>query len=105
MTGRTQSGWSEQREREKAALLAEIVRTVEVLTAEGVPGRAIVDRLRDEAQSRRLTLTGRIGNRTLCPKSARTGQESAVPCRAGDTKPAPGSVWTGGGGGAKVSPP
>jgi hypothetical protein len=58
---RAQPGWSEQREREKATLLAEIVGPAEALAAEGRSGSTIADWLRDEAQRRRLTPIGRIG--------------------------------------------
>lgn len=58
---RAQSGWSEQREREKATLLAEIVGQAGVLAAEDLSGPAIVAWLRDEAQRRGLTPIGQIG--------------------------------------------
>ena len=58
---RAQPGWSQQREREKASLLAEVVATVEVLAAEGQTASAIADRLREQARSRQLTAIGRIG--------------------------------------------
>jgi hypothetical protein len=95
---RAQSGWSEQREREKATLLAELVGPAAVLAAEGRSGSAIVDWLREEAQRRRLTPIGQIGDADTYDRNRHEP--------AGDQQPRPGQevrvlrsgfVWAGGG--------
>jgi hypothetical protein len=95
---RAQSGWSEQREREKATLLAEIVGTVEVLAADGRSGSAIVERLRDEAQAHRLTSIGRIGEAEKFSRDRHEPDTGRQPRSGQEVRVLrPGFVWTGGG--------
>lgn len=58
---RAQIGWTEQREQEKAALLADLVGGVELVVAEGRSAPEVVDWLLEEAARRRLQPAGRIG--------------------------------------------
>jgi hypothetical protein len=95
---RAQAGWSEQREREKAALLAEIVGKAEVMGAEGFSGAAIVGRLRDEAESRQLTAIGSIGETAEFNRDQHEPDRGRQPRAGQDVRVVrPGFVWTGGG--------
>ncbi|MCK9904306.1 hypothetical protein CC117_30375 [Parafrankia colletiae] len=58
---RAQIGWSEQRDQEKAALLAELVGTVDELAAEGRSAHDIVSWLAQEADRSHLTAIGHVG--------------------------------------------
>ncbi|MCE0539355.1 hypothetical protein LWF15_28040 [Kineosporia rhizophila] len=56
-----QISWSQQREREKATLLAELVASVDSLIADGGSGADILDWLTQRALDQRLTPLGRSG--------------------------------------------
>jgi hypothetical protein len=60
---RAQISWTEQREQEKATLVADLVSSVEALAADGQSVTAIVERLMEEATRHRLTPIGQIGER------------------------------------------
>ena len=95
---RAQAGWSEQREREKATLLAEIVGKAEVMGAEGRSGSAIVEQLRHEAQSRHMTSIGRIGEVVKFDRDQHEPDRGRQPRVGQEVRVLrPGFVWTGGG--------
>ncbi|GAA2493880.1 hypothetical protein [Winogradskya humida] len=95
---RAQAGWSEQREREKASLLAEIVAKAEVMGAEGYSGQAIVDWLRDEAQSRHLMSIGRVGEVVKFDRERHEPDAGRQPRADQELRVLrPGFVWVGGG--------
>lgn len=60
---RAQIGWTEQREQEKAALLADLVGGAELVVAEGHSATDVVDWLLAEAARRQLWPEGRLGER------------------------------------------
>jgi hypothetical protein len=62
---RAQIGWTEQREREKAVLVADLVGGSELLVAEGRSASGVVDWLLEEAARRRVRPTERVGEQVL----------------------------------------
>ncbi|MEU8820561.1 hypothetical protein [Actinoplanes sp. NPDC048796] len=93
---RAQLGWSQQREREKATLLAEVVATVEMLAAEGQAASAIADHLRERARSRQLTPIGRIGETEEFDRSRHDPNGDRQPrVRQQVRVLRPGFVWSG----------
>jgi hypothetical protein len=84
---RAQITWTEQRDQEKATLVANLASSVEALAAQGQTTTAIVDRLMEEAGRYRLAPIGQIGERTKFDKvlhdpagrgQPRAGQEVRV---------------------------
>ncbi|GAB3267076.1 hypothetical protein [Kineosporia babensis] len=58
-----QISWSQQREREKATLLAEVVASVDALTSDGSSSASILEWLTQQARNQRLTPLGRSGEK------------------------------------------
>jgi hypothetical protein len=79
-------------------LLAEIVGPAEALAAEGRSGSTIADWLRDEAQRRRLTPIGRIGEAETFDRDRHEPAGNRHPRPGQDVRVLrTGFVWTGGG--------
>ncbi|GAA3281295.1 hypothetical protein Dvina_47435 [Dactylosporangium vinaceum] len=95
---RAQIGWTEQREQEKATVLAGIVSSAEAFAAEGQTGVQIVDRLLEEAARHRLTPIGRIGERIEFDKSRHEPAGRGQPRAGGEVRVVrSGFEWSGSG--------
>jgi hypothetical protein len=94
---RAQIGWTEQREQEKAVLMADIAGSAEMLAAGGRSAAEIVTWLAGEVSRRRLTPIGRIGEPARFNSDLHDPDGSTRP-RAGQEVRIvrPGYSWSGG---------
>ncbi len=95
---RSQISWTEQREQEKAALVAGIVGYAAQLASAGGSVPELVSWLLEEAGRRRLTPIGRAGERTRFDGDLHDASGAASPRAGVDVRVVrPGFSWSGGG--------
>ncbi|MBL7496548.1 hypothetical protein I6A84_21570 [Frankia sp. CNm7] len=95
---RSQISWTEQREQEKAALVAGIVGYAAQLASAGAAAPDLVSWLLDEAGRRRLTPIGRAGERTLFDGDVHEAVGASNLDAGADVRVVrPGFTWSGGG--------